>query len=422
MAGTTLFLGASQVVTCMGPAAARRGAALRDAGVRTDVGVAMADGTIIEVAPEAALRTRFSDAAIVDCEGGVLTPGLVDSHTHLLFGAPRCAEHEWRAAGRRYQDIAADGGGIHRSVRDLTQATDAELIDDTLDRLHRLASSGVTTVEMKSGYGLSTEQEIRSLRLIREIATRTPLRIVPTWMGAHELPLRARDAVDGRQAYVHELIHEQLPEVARERLARFADVFCEPGVFTVDETRRILTAARSAGLGLKVHADELEWSGGAELAASLGAVSADHLAMISDVGVTALANSDTVATLLPATMLFLDTGRQAPARRMIDAGVALALATDANPGSSPLLDFGFVMTLAVSVLRCSVGETIVASTVNGAAALGLSARTGQLAPGFSADLALFRARDVRELPYWMGARLCTATWTRGIPCHPVTPS
>jgi imidazolonepropionase len=395
---------------------------MQTAGVRTGVGVAIAEGRVVEVDDEAALRARYRTADIIDCGGGVLTPGLVDSHTHLLFGQGRYAEHEWRAAGRRYQDIAADGGGIHRSVSDQAAATDDDLIQATLRRLQLLGASGVTTVEIKSGYGLSTAEELRALRLIDDIATRSPMRIVATWMGAHEFPLRSRQHADGRQHYLRELIEEQLPAVVAQGVARFADVFCEPGVFTPEETRAVLEAARAVGLGLKVHADELEWSGGAELAAALGAASADHLAMISDAGITALAKSDTVATLLPATMLFLGTGRKAPVRRMVDAGVAIALATDANPGSAPLLDFGLVMTLAISELRCSVAETMIASTVNGAAALGLAGTVGQLAPGFSADLALFRARDVRELPYWMGARLCTATWTRGVPYHPVTPS
>jgi imidazolonepropionase len=207
-----------------------------------------------------------------------------------------------------------------------------------------------------------------------------------------------------------------IPQVAAAGLARFADVFCEPGVFTVDEARAVLTAARSAGLRLKLHADELRPSGGAELAASLGATSADHLAAISDEGIRALAGVSTVATLLPGTMLFLGKDRQAPARALIDGGAAVALATDFNPGTSPTPNFPLVMSLAVSQLHLSVAETILAATVNGAAALDLAHRTGQLAPGFSADLALFEIEDVRELPYWYGDQRCRATWVRGVPC------
>jgi imidazolonepropionase len=206
--------------------------------------------------------------------------------------------------------------------------------------------------------------------------------------------------------------------VAGEGLARFADVFCEPGVYTVAESRVLLEAARKAGLGLKLHADELETSGGAELAVALGAASADHLAAVSAAGVRALADGGTVATLLPGTMLFLGSARQAPARALVDAGAAVALASDFNPGTSPTVNFPLVLTLAVSQLRLSAAEAVVAGTVNGAAALSLAGETGQLAPGFSADLALFEAEDVRELPYWYGDRLCRGTWVAGVMCHP----
>jgi imidazolonepropionase len=208
-----------------------------------------------------------------------------------------------------------------------------------------------------------------------------------------------------------------LPVIARERLADFADVFCEPGVFTVDESREILSAARASGLGIKLHADELTAGGGAELAGELGALSADHLAAISDAGIAALAARETVATLLPGTMMFLGKRDQAPARRLIEAGVPVALATDFNPGTSPTTNFPLVLTLGVSQLRLSVGEALVAGTVNGAAALGLAGRIGQLAPGFSADLALWEVQDVREVPYWYGAARCRASWARGKPCH-----
>jgi imidazolonepropionase len=220
-----------------------------------------------------------------------------------------------------------------------------------------------------------------------------------------------------RDAYVNLLVHEMLPAVARERLALFADVFCEPGVYTVDESRRILTAARELGMGIKLHADELRSSGGAELAASLGATSADHLAAISDAGIAALASSGTVATLLPATMAFLGKTAQAPARRLIEAGVPVALATDFNPGTSPTPGLTLAMSLGVSQLRMSAAEVIIASTVNGAAALGLAGVTGQLSPGFDADLAIFDVTDYRELPYWFGDRRCTATFSRGKACH-----
>jgi imidazolonepropionase len=270
---------------------------------------------------------------------------------------------------------------------------------------------------VKSCYGLTHTDELKSLRVIARLASSLPLRIVPTFLGAHEIPLEHRGSADARQSYIDTIIHEMIPAVAADRLARFADVFCETGVYTVDESRAILTAARNAGLLIKLHADELTSFGGAELAASLGATSADHLAAISDAGIVALAEGSTVATLLPGTMLFLGKTKHAPARRLIEAGVPVALATDFNPGTSPTPNLPLVLTLGVSQLHLSVAEAIVAATANGAAALALADQIGQIAPGFSADLALFDVRDVRELPYWYGDNRCIATFARGKPCY-----
>jgi imidazolonepropionase len=412
-----LFVNAAQVVTCAGPARARRGAEMGDAGVRTGTAVGVAGATIAAVGPEDALRRAWPAATLVDCGGRVLAPGWVDSHTHAIFGRPRADEQEMRAAGLDYMEIARRGGGIHASVRDLRQRSEDELFALALGRLRRLASYGTTTVEVKSGYGLTVDDELKSLRVIARLAEALPLRLVPTWLGAHEIPPEARTTPATRNTYVGMLVHEMLPRVSSAGLARFADVFCEPGVFTVEETRTILTAARAAGLALKLHADELRPGGGAELAVALGATSADHLAAISADGIAALAGARTVATLLPGTMLFLGRAAQAPARTLIDAGAAVALATDFNPGTSPTPNFPLILTLAVSQLHLSVAEALLAGTVNGAAALDLADTVGQLAPGFSADLALYDADDVRELPYWYGDRRCRATWVRGKACH-----
>jgi imidazolonepropionase len=364
------------------------------------------------------LEHAYSEAEVVDCRGGVLTPGLVDSHTHAVFGKPRFEEHELRAEGLPYMEIAKRGGGIHASVRDFHGRSEDELYNLALPRVKELASYGTTTLEIKSGYGLSTEDELKALRVIGRLAERQPVRIVATWLGAHEIPQEYRTSHERRDEFIDLLINTQLPKVVEQGVARFADTFCEPGVFTLDETRRILEASRSAGLGIKIHADELKPCGGAELAASLKAVSADHLAAISESGVKALARSDTVATLLPGTMLFLGKAKQAPARALIDAGVAVALATDFNPGTSPTVNFPLMLTLGVSQLHMSLAEAVIAATVNGAAAVKLAEETGQIAPGFAADLALFAIADVRELPYWYGARLCVGSWKAGAPCHP----
>jgi imidazolonepropionase len=418
MIGDLLFVDAREVVTCAGPGRARRGTEMSDAVVRRGVAVHVRDDRVVAVAPERDLRAAHPDATLVACDQGVLTPGFVDSHTHAVFGRARYEEQELRATGVPYMEIARGGGGIHASVRDLRERTEQDLFELAVPRLARLAASGVTTVEVKSGYGLSLDEELKTLRVIRRLSDALPMRIVPTWLGAHEIPLDHRDRADGRREYLDRLVHEMLPAVVHERLARFADVFCEPGVFTVDEAREILSASRSAGLGIKLHADELAAGGGAELAAELGATSADHLAAVSDAGISALAHAGTVATLLPATLLFLGKREHAPARRLVDAGVPVALATDFNPGTSPTTNFPLVLTLGVSQLRLGVAEVLVASTVNGAAALGLADRAGQIAPGFSADLALWAMDDARELPYWLGAGRCRASWTRGKPCHP----
>lgn len=417
MSGVALFVNAAQVVTCAGPARARRGAEMGDAAVRAGVGVAVDAGTgrIVAVAPEPELRAAHPRADEVDCRGGVLTPGFVDSHTHAIFGRARYEEQELRAAGIGYLEIARRGGGIHSSVRDLRARGEDELVALAAARLRRIAAHGTTTIEVKSGYGLSLEAELTTLRAIRRLSAELGLRLVPTFLGAHEVPLEYREAPRTREAYIALVVEEMLPAVAREGLARFCDVFCEPGVYTVEESRRILTAARGHGLGIKLHADELENGAGAELAAELRATSADHLAAISGEGIAALAAAGTVATLLPGTMLFLGRAKQAPARALVEAGVPVALASDFNPGTSPTVNLPLILTLGVSQLRLSVGEAYIAATVNGAAALGLAGELGQLAPGFHADLALFDVSDHREIPYWYGDRRCLRTWVAGRP-------
>lgn len=415
--GPLLFVNASQVVTCAGPGRARRGSEMADIAIRTDVGVAIDDGRIVAVDAPSTLSERFPTAREIDCGQCVVMPGLVDSHTHAIFGRPRYEEQEMRAAGLDYMEIARRGGGIHSSVRDLRTRSEDELFELARRRLLRLSTFGTTTVEVKSGYGLTLADELKALRVIARLRAELPLRIVPTFLGAHEIPLDHRESAATRQAYIDLVINEMIPAVAADRLAAFADVFCETGVYTVDESRAILSAARDAGMGIKLHADELTSSGGAELAAVLGATSADHLAAVSDAGIAALASASTVATLLPGTMLFLGKTKHAPARRFIEAGVPVALATDFNPGTSPTSNLPLVLTLGVSQLRLSVAEAVTAATVNGAAALGLADRVGQIAPGYSGDVAIFDVRDVREVPYWYGDHRCVATYVRGKACH-----
>ena len=413
----SLFVNASQIVTCGGPPRARRGAEMRDAAILTDAAVLTEDAAIIAVGAQSILERAHPTATRVDCDRGVLTPGLIDSHTHGIFGKPRFDEQELRAAGLGYMEIAKRGGGIHSSVRDLRARSEDELFNLALPRLRRLAAHGTTTVELKSGYGLTLDDELKSLRVIQRLQYALPMRIVATFLGAHEIPLEYRAKPRTRDEYIALLVNEMIPRVAQDKLATFADIFCEPGVYTLEESRQVLGAARRHGLKLKLHADELEPGGAAELAAELGATSADHLAAISEGGIKALAGSETVATLLPGTMLFLGKTKQAPARKLIAAGAAIALATDFNPGTSPTVNFPLMLTLAVSQLHLSVAEAVIAATANGAAALDLATETGQIAPGFSADLALFDIGDIRELPYWYGDHRCRRSWALGQACH-----
>lgn len=381
---------------------------LEDAAVLVGV-----DGRIEAVGPYSDLRRRSRNAEVVEVEG-VLFPGFIDSHTHAVFGAPRLADHEWRARGVEYKEIAAAGGGILSSVRDVRERAFEELLDLTRRRLGQLLTHGTTTVEVKSGYGLELEAELKQLEVIASLSDGPPF-LVPTFLGAHEVPAEYRSD-PGR--YLDLVIGEMLPAVVEKGLARFCDVFCEPGVYTVEQARRVLEAAKGMGLGLKLHADELEGSGGAELACELGAVSADHLAAISERGIELLAASDTVAVLLPGTMWFLGQSRQAPARRLIDAGCAVALATDFNPGSSPGMSLPLMAMCGVSQMRMLPAEAVTAITVNAAAAVREAHRRGQIAAGFEADLVLLAIKDWREMPYWYGVNLVREVWVGGVACHP----
>jgi imidazolonepropionase len=293
------------------------------------------------------------------------------------------------------------------------QRSQAELTDLTRRRLAHLLANGASTVEVKSGYGLELAAELKQLEVIAAVAADGGPAVVPTFLGAHEVPEEYRPRTE---EYLELVIHEMLPAVAQRKAARFCDVFCEPGVYTVAQSRRVLEAARRHGMEPKLHADELDPSGGAELAAALGAVSADHLAAISEAGIAALAASRTVAVLLPGTMMYLGQRRQAPGRQLIDAGAAVALATDFNPGSSPGMSLPLMATLAVAQSGLVPAETVTAITVNGAAAVGEAHTRGQIAPGFRADLALAAVEDWRELVYWYGTNLISEVWVLGMPC------
>jgi imidazolonepropionase len=323
----------------------------------------------------------------------------------------RAAEYALRSQGVPYMEIARRGGGIHASVRDVRMRTEAELVSLTRPRLQRMLRLGTTTAEVKSGYGLETESELRMLRAIRRLDEEGPLDLVPTFMGAHEVP---PDFVGGADGYADHVAREMIPAVAAEGLARFCDVFMEPGVFDAAQTRRILEAGLAHGLLPRLHADELENSGAAETAVAMGAASADHLGAVSEAGIAALAASETVATLLPMTLLFLGKKRFAPARRLRDAGAHIALATDFNPGSAPSPSMPLVLMLACSQLGLGPLEAIHAATAGGARALRLQDGRGTLTEGAPADLVLWDVADHREIPYQFGFPPIAGVWKRGV--------
>jgi imidazolonepropionase len=387
----------------------KAGAAQRDPGVVAAGAVVLRDGHIDWVGPDADLPPLPPDAVQMDLAGKIVLPGLIDSHTHLIFAGSREGEFEQRLQGVSYQEITARGGGIMSTVRTVRQCSRAELKALARPRLERLLRFGVTTVEVKSGYGLTPADERKCLEVVADLDAEGPLELVPTFLGAHAVPAEYRDR---RDEYVRLLTDDMLPEVARCRLAKFCDVFCETGVFSLDESERILLRARDLGLRLKLHADELTPLGGAELAARLGAASADHLLCVTDAGIDALAAAGTVATLLPGTAFFLGVP-YAPARRLIERGVAVALASDCNPGTCPTENLPLVGTMACTQMGMLPGEVVTALTLNAAAALNRSGRVGSLTAGKQADLAVFAVPDYRHLFYHFGVNHVWCVVKRG---------
>ena len=375
----------------------RLGAALRDIGVVTDAAVACHGGRIVFVGRESEIAGSVraaSNAVEIDARGAAVIPGFVDAHTHLAFAGDRDDEIRSRLAGATYEEISSAGGGIVKTVSATRAVSLSDLTSLVRSRLDRLLALGTTAAEVKSGYGLSRAAEKTSLQAITAAAKDHPVRVVRTYLGAHEVPLDRRP---DREAYIAEMVDVAIPEIARLGLAEFADVFCERGVFTSDESRRILQAAARAGLALRIHADEFSDTGGALLAAELRARSADHLIQVSDEGLAAMARASVVATLMPAASFFLKIGRFAPARKMIDAGVAIALGSDTNPGGGLSSSMPFAMTLACFGMGLSVEEALSAATIGGATSLGLENEVGSIEVGKQADLLILSSDRLLDL-------------------------
>lgn len=363
-----------------------------------DGAVAILGDKILAVGPleQVSNQVELNSAKIIDAGGRIVTPGLIDPHTHVVHCGSREMEYGMRLAGTPYIEILKAGGGILNSVRKVRQASVAEMVAQTKKSLRRMLSFGVTTVEAKSGYGLDTESEVRMLQAMEILNHIQPVDLVPTFMGAHAIPEEYKDNSD---EFVRIVIEEMLPQV--KGLACFCDVFCEDHVFSIEQTRQILAAAREHGLGLKLHADELAPTGGAQLAAEMGAVSADHLLCTDKDGIAALATSDTIAVLLPGTSFNL-MSNYAPAREMLEAGVAIALSTDYNPGSCPTENLQLIMTLGCLKLGLSPSQVLAAVTINAAHAINRADRIGSLEAGKQADLVIFDANNEAYLPYHFG--------------------
>ena len=366
--------------------------------------------TIRWIGPEDDLPPEFRGNDEWDAAGRIVIPGLIDCHTHLAFGGWRAQEFEQRLLGRSYLEIARDGGGIAATVAATRATSDQVLLARCLGFLREMATLGVTAVECKSGYGLDGETELRLLRLYRALAARSGQHLVSTFLGAHAVPPEFRDR---REDYVALLVETMLPAVAQEKLASFCDVFVEEGAFTVAEARRILGAARALGLGAKLHADQLSDSGGASLAAELGAVSADHLECVSPAGIRELARAGVVAVSLPIATLHLQQ-RPLPARALIEAGVPVAVATDFNPGTAPSAHLPLALLLACTLQRMTPAEALKGATVYAARALALDRETGSLEPGKRADFAVLDAESVTHWLYHFRANACVATVARGV--------
>jgi imidazolonepropionase len=376
----------------------KAGREMRELAIIEDGAVLVRDGRIDWVGPTSELPAVPAGAEVIDASGKTVLPGLVDSHTHLVFAGTRDDEFELRLQGASYQEIAARGGGINATVQRVRAASTDELKELARRRLDRMLALGVTTVEVKSGYGLTLADEVKCLEAIAELDREHPCDLVPTFMGAHDVPPEYRD---DREAYLHVVTEEMIPAVAAGGLAEFCDVFCEKGVFSLEESARVLTAAAAHGLKLKVHADEFSPLGGAELAARFRATSADHLLHITEPGIDALRQAGTVATLLPGTAFFLGVP-YAPGRRLIDCGLAVALATDCNPGSSMTVNLPLVGVMACAQMRILPAEVVTALTLNAAAALALGDRIGSIEVGKQADLVIFDVAGYRLLFYEFG--------------------
>src|SRR6266704_6382286 len=390
-------LHASQVVTLSGPKRPRIGAEMSELAIISDGGMLIRDGKIERVGPSDEIEKNVGDEEIVDAGGRVVMPGFVDAHTHLVFSGNRLDDFERRARGETYEQIAKAGGGIWSTVEKTRAASELDLLTQAKKHANWLLSCGTTTVEAKSGYGLTIEDELKLLRVIRQLKEEVRLEIVPTFLGAHAVPRELSP-----DEYLDVVITEMLPRVTAEKLAEFCDVFCERGYFNIYQSRKILSAAKKLGLSLRGHVDQLTNSGGAKLMAEMGATTADHLEQTDEQGIAALKKANVQPVLLPGSVYALGSSRYPRAREMIEAGLAIVLATDFNPGSSPTPSMPMILSLACAQMKMSPAEAITASTLNAAYSVNRGDSIGSLERGKLADFVIHDASDYRELAYFFG--------------------
>src|SRR5437588_1435427 len=399
-AKTLAVINCSQLVTLGGARRPRTGGDLRQLSIIEDGAMLICGDRIEAVGKRREIESLIpEDCETIDAGGRVVMPGFVDAHTHPVFAGIRANEFEQRTTGATYREIAARGGGIRATVRATRNASLSDLVKIGKRYAEWFLRSGTTTIEAKSGYGLTSEDELKILRAIKQLNDETQLLYVPTFLGAHDVPSEYKSR---RSTYVNLIVNEMLPRVAAEQLAEYCDVFCEQDVFTADEASQILSAARCRGLGLRVHADQLTLSGGAKLAAELSVATADHLEHIDATGIAALKAAKVQAVLLPGSVYALGSNQYPPAREMIDAGLAVVLATDFNPGSSPVPSMTMILSLACTQMKMTPAEAISASTINAAYSLGRGDEIGSLEKGKRADFVIHDVADYRELPYWFG--------------------